>query len=284
VNGIMNVVYRGGDTSSLLPIDAIQEFNTEQNPKAEYGLKDGSVVNVGIKSGTNSLHGTAYAFGRDAQATDAGNFFSTPGVNPVTPATVEQFGATAGGRIVKDKLFWFASYEGLRTTLGDIALDTIPADVAMSSFVGKTNACTGALLNGAGNCKFSMVDACNDIGRANINPLSAQLAGLPVGSCIPQPASSSFENLFPFTTNANVNGNFAPGLTTTGPLNNGLFKGDYILGPHHHLNGVVYISKTAQNSERSVRRATSSVECRCYHEYPNVRRSLDLDSQFNVGE
>jgi hypothetical protein len=235
VNGIMNVVYRGGDSSSLLPIDAIQEFNTEQNPKAEYGLKDGSVVNVGIKSGTNSLHGTAYAFGRDSQATDAGNFFSTPGVNPVTPATVEQFGATAGGRIIKDKLFWFASYEGLRTTLGDIALDTIPADVSMATPV-----------NPAGNPSFSMVDACNAVGRANVNPLSAQLAGLPPGSCVPLPASSTFENLFPFTTNTNVNGNFAPGLITTGPLNNGLFKGDYIPGPHHHLNGMVYISKTSQ--------------------------------------
>jgi len=241
VNGIMNVVYRGGDSSSLLPIDAIQEFNTEQNPKAEYGLKDGSVVNVGIKSGTNSLHGTAYAFGRNSQATDAGNYFSTPGINPVTPATVEQFGATAGGRIIKDKLFWFASYEGLRTTLGDIALDTIPADVAMPNFAG-----TGCTTLKTGNCAFSMVDACNDIGRANINPLSAQLAGLAAGSCIPQPASSTFENLFPFTTNTTVAGNFAPGLTTTGPLNNGLFKGDYIPGPHHHLNGVVYISKTSQ--------------------------------------
>jgi hypothetical protein len=235
VNGIMNVVYRGGDSSSLLPIDAIQEFNTEQNPKAEYGLKDGSVVNVGIKSGTNSLHGTAYAFGRDSQATDAGNFFSTPGVNPVTPATVEQFGATAGGRIIKDKLFWFASYEGLRTTLGDIALDTIPADVSMTT--------PG---NPAGNPAFSMVDACNAVGRVNVNPLSAQLAGLPPGSCVPQPASSTFENLFPFTTNTTTTGNFAPGLTTTGPLNNGLFKGDYIPGPHHHLNGMVYISKTSQ--------------------------------------
>ena len=243
VNGIMNVVYRGGDTSSLLPIDAIQEFNTEQNPKAEYGLKDGSVVNVGIRSGTNTIHGTAYAFGRDAQATDAGNFFNTPGINPVTPATVEQFGATAGGRIIKDKLFWFASYEGLRTTLGDVALDTIPADIAMPSFAG-----TGCTTLKAGNCTFSMVDACNDLiaqGKA-INPLSAQLAGLAAGSCIPQPSSSSIENLFPFTTNTNVNGNFAPALTTTGPLNNGLFKGDYVPGPHHHVSGVVYISKTAQ--------------------------------------
>ena len=59
-----------------LPIDAIQEFSTEQNPKAEDGWKEGSIVSVGIKSGTNSLHGTAYAFGRDASATDAANAFS----------------------------------------------------------------------------------------------------------------------------------------------------------------------------------------------------------------
>jgi len=80
---------RTGDGSSLLPIDAIQEFNTEEVPKAEYGWKDGAIINVGVKSGTNSLHGTAYAFGRDASATDAGNYFSTPGVSPVTPATLE---------------------------------------------------------------------------------------------------------------------------------------------------------------------------------------------------
>jgi hypothetical protein len=48
-----------GDTSSTLPIDAIQEFNTQQNPKAEYGWKPGAIVNIGLKSGTNSLHGTA---------------------------------------------------------------------------------------------------------------------------------------------------------------------------------------------------------------------------------
>jgi len=79
-NGTMtlNSVYRTGDANSLLPIDAIQEFNTQQHSKAEYGWRDGSVVNVGVKSGTNSLHGTAYAFGRNATATDANNFF-TPG-------------------------------------------------------------------------------------------------------------------------------------------------------------------------------------------------------------
>jgi len=51
-----------GDASTILPIDAIQEFNLEVNPKAEYGWKPGAIVNVGLKSGTNDLHGTAYAF------------------------------------------------------------------------------------------------------------------------------------------------------------------------------------------------------------------------------
>ena len=50
---LINDVYKGGDAASILPIDAIQEFNEEQNPKAEYGWKEGSVINIGVKSGTN---------------------------------------------------------------------------------------------------------------------------------------------------------------------------------------------------------------------------------------
>ncbi len=232
---VLNATYRTGDASSLLPIDAIQEFNTEQNPKAEYGWEPGSVINVGVKSGTNSIHGTAYAFGRDAQATDAANYFSNPTFPGATPATLEQFGATAGGRIIKDKIFWFAGYEGLRTTLGDVALDTIPADVSMAT--------PGTP---AGNPGFSMVDACNAVGRANINPLSAQLAGLPAGSCVPQPSSATFENLFPFTTDTATSGNFAPGLITSGPLNNGYFKVDYVANQKNHVSGMYYISRANQ--------------------------------------
>ena len=52
---ILNATYRTGDADSLMPIDAIQEFNTIENPTAEYGFRDGGFVNVGVKSGTNSL-------------------------------------------------------------------------------------------------------------------------------------------------------------------------------------------------------------------------------------
>ena len=62
---ITNSTLPSGDAATILPIDAIQEFNTEVNAPAEFGRKPGAVVNVALKSGTNSLHGSAYAFGRD---------------------------------------------------------------------------------------------------------------------------------------------------------------------------------------------------------------------------
>src|ERR1700674_2713981 len=74
-SSVLNAAIPAGDASTSLPIDAIQEFNTEQNPKAEFGWKPGAIVNAGIKSGTNSIHGTAFAFGRDG-AWDARNFFN----------------------------------------------------------------------------------------------------------------------------------------------------------------------------------------------------------------
>src|ERR1700736_23092 len=99
------------DAATIIPIDAIQEFNTQENPKAEYGWKPGAVVNVGIRSGTNTLHGSAYAFGR-TDARDARNYFNIPASNGTcalssafvnvcdkVPVYLEQFGASVGGPI-----------------------------------------------------------------------------------------------------------------------------------------------------------------------------------------
>jgi Carboxypeptidase regulatory-like domain len=231
---LINDGYKGGDAASVLPIDAIQEFNEEQNPKAEYGWKEGSVINVGVKSGTNSVHGTAYAFGRDTSATDAANYFT----GAVTPATLEQFGATAGGRIVKDKLFWFTGYEGQRATLGDVAVDSIPEDTGAGTVLTAATAPTSV----------NMVDLCNFLkapGNGGVNGLSAQLSGLNVATCTVSPVSATNENLWPFLPNP-TSDLFAPGLTSTIPLNNGFFKGDYVPGPHHHISGLFYVSKASQ--------------------------------------
>jgi hypothetical protein len=87
-----------GDAATILPVDAIQEFNTQVNPKAEFGWKTGAVTSVGLKSGTNELHGSAYAYGR-SDSFDARNYFN-PTSQPKVPVSLQQFGGTAGGQIV----------------------------------------------------------------------------------------------------------------------------------------------------------------------------------------
>ena len=92
--------------------DAITEFNMlKTNYNAEFGGKSGAVVNVITKSGSNSFHGSAYEFLRN-DIFDARNFFAQPGV--ATPFRENQFGATFGGPIVRDKTFFFVNYEGQR--------------------------------------------------------------------------------------------------------------------------------------------------------------------------
>ena len=222
----------GEDTASILPIDAIQEFATIQNPKAEYGFKDGSIVTVGVKSGTNSLHGTAYAFGRDAASTDAANYFTAQ----KTPATLEQFGATAGGPVIKDKVFFFAGFEGLRAVVGSTVVDQVPTDISLAT--------PG---NPAGNTSASMVDACKAaVAAGKLNALSAQLAGLNPSTCVVSPVSPTFENIFPFTQTTVTTSNYAPGTPSTTPLNNGMIKGDWAISPHHHLDGMYFVSKATQ--------------------------------------
>jgi hypothetical protein len=157
-----------GDAATLIPIDAIQEFNTQVNPKAEFGWKTGAITSVGLKSGTNEIHGTAYAFGR-SDSFDARNFFNH--FNPdgtlqaKTPVELEQFGGTAGGHIIKDKLFYFGGFEAQRYTVGNSLIGQAP-----------TTASFATAANPAGDPTKSIPDAIAAIGGpSKVNPLSAYL-------------------------------------------------------------------------------------------------------------
>src|SRR6202521_2628690 len=121
---VMNSSLHAGDAGTLLPVDAIDELKTEENPRAEYGWKPGAIVDVGIKSGTNTIHGTAYAYGRDT-AFDARNWFD-PAPAPKAAVGLEQFGGTLGGPIKKDKLFYFLNYEGQLYSIGNPAQHNFP--------------------------------------------------------------------------------------------------------------------------------------------------------------
>jgi hypothetical protein len=154
------------DGATILPIDAIQEFNMMENPKAEYGGKPGAVVNVGIRSGTNGFHGSAYAFGRD-NAWGGRNLFD-PAPNPQLPSQLEQVGGVVGGPIKKDKLFFFVGYEGLRSFLANAIGASVPY--------------TGP--GSPADPKSSMVDALNVLQSKGIplSPLSLKLLGCTAGA------------------------------------------------------------------------------------------------------
>jgi hypothetical protein len=95
---------------SMPPPDALQEFKIETgNYDAEFGRATGAIVNATTKSGTNTFHGSAYEFLRN-QMFDAMNYFDTS----LPPYHQNQFGATFGGKLIKDKLFFFADYQTLR--------------------------------------------------------------------------------------------------------------------------------------------------------------------------
>jgi carboxypeptidase family protein len=226
---LLNGYAPAGDAATILPIDSIQEFNIQQDPKAEAGWKPGVTINIGLKSGTNSLHGTAYAFGRDG-SWDAKNFFQ-PGPPVAVPSLgFEQYGATAGGPVLKDKLFWYVAYEAQMLNLGITSAVLEPVDASI------------------GDPSLSIVDACNAVGRAKVTPLSATLAGLPTGSCTPVPVSNTVENILPFNTGTQfpkIPQQVVPGglqaMSDVNSTYNGLAKVDYHPNDKNTLSGMFFI-------------------------------------------
>jgi hypothetical protein len=216
---VVNATPVFGDATSIVPIDAIQEFNTQQVPKAEYGWKPGAVVNVGLRSGDNTLHGTAYAFGR-SDAFDARNPFIQSG-SPKQVTEIEDFGGTFGGPIKKDRVFFLFGYEGQRNTIGAPSGSlTLPTRAAL------------------GNTAQSVLDACNALSAANApKDLSLKMAGLVYngpGNCARDPQNSGV-----FQDRNTVSYSVAP--IGTANLHNGLSKIDYRLNEKHSISGEFFI-------------------------------------------
>jgi hypothetical protein len=121
-NSALNQTGIGGAPASLLPIDAIQEFNLQAQFPAEYGRNSGAVINIITKSGTNQFHGNAFEYVRN-DLFDARNYFNRvidlDGVfQPKTEFRNNQFGASIGGPLIKDRTFFFGAYEGQRERVG----------------------------------------------------------------------------------------------------------------------------------------------------------------------
>ena len=156
IDGInVNDYSNGGPGSvegSTLGAEAVQEFSVlTSNYSAEYGRTAGGVINALVRSGTNQFHGDIYEFMRNS-ALDAKNFFDLPG--PIPLFHRNQFGASVGGPIIKDRTFFFADYEGLResqnvTTVIPVFSAAVRQGILCSQPVG--NACTPHQVTGAAN-------------------------------------------------------------------------------------------------------------------------------------
>jgi hypothetical protein len=196
----------GPEQAVMLPTDSIQEFNVVQNYKAEYGWRPGAQVNIAVKSGSNSVHGAAYASGRNTGLTDRNAFAPfTPGVEFI------DFDTTVGGPIKKDKLFYLAGFEGQIYNVGNPKNSSVPS-----------------LLPGLG-AGSSIPDAIVAAG-ALANPVMVALSGctLPPVTCTPG------KGLF---TNNTASTTFPTDYNAFGHTDNGVGRLDYHLSDHHNISG-----------------------------------------------
>jgi carboxypeptidase family protein/TonB-dependent receptor-like protein len=207
----------------VLGVDSIQEFQVLTGGfPPEYGRATGGVVNAITRSGTNQFHGAVYEFLRNS-AFDSNDLFSREADSAKPPFKRNQFGASAGAPIIKDRLFVFADYEGLRQTKGIPELTHVFSDAVHNGVI----AANGPALN-------------NPAGTA-----CTTAAGAP-GQYISTSANTCFANyavaLLPLWPKANGAqsgdiGTFVFAGVQAAPENFGTIRVDYTLGSHDNLFG-----------------------------------------------
>ena len=125
LDGAYNVDPKLNSVAVRPPVDAIREFEVLTSvPDASFGKSGGAQVNIVTRSGSNRTSATAYEFLRTG-AFNARNFFA-PDSEPAPEFRRNQFGGSLGGRLVRDRLFFFADYEGTRLKEGITRLATVP--------------------------------------------------------------------------------------------------------------------------------------------------------------
>src|SRR5271157_187413 len=210
-----NYSVNGGDSNDMfanLPAvqpspDSIEEFRVLSNTfDAEYGRNSGSVINVVTKSGTNEYHGSIYEFFRN-DVLNAHGFTLNP--TPKPPFKQNQFGGTFGGPILKDKTFFFASYEGRRIVQGIVSQQVpVPTVGELQGIFpgapGATQVFQGTLANAT--VANILQQRC---GSGSTNPSlstgqQALLQSVINGASLPTPTTVNWNDLFPAVPTGNV--------------------------------------------------------------------------------
>jgi outer membrane receptor protein involved in Fe transport len=187
-------------------VDTVAEFKVETNAlSAEYGRYNGGVINIILKSGTNTVHGSAYEFIQNSVA-DANNFFNNRAGIPLAALKQNQFGFTLGGPIViphvydgRNKTFFFGDYEGFRETVASPTSFTVPTALEREGNFSQTLSSSGQLITIYDPASVTTVNGVT------------QRTAFP-GNIIPasrlDPVALQLQKYFPLPNNNNLTSNY----------------------------------------------------------------------------
>lgn len=222
-----------GVPGTILPEDSIQELNVLTNFESEYGRNSGAVVSIVTRSGTNQLHGSAFEDFRNA-VLNARNFFNAVG-QPKDAFRNNQFGGSVGGPIIRDKTFFYASYEGQREGMAITSLNSVPTLNDPTNTNGTDYAQAITTLGGNPALCTSTVIACIQGNAGVINPVILRLYNL----CNTNGHCSGGTNVWPTTE--------AAGGPATNNLDSALIKIDHNLNANNQISGRYFFGNSHQS-------------------------------------
>jgi hypothetical protein len=235
VDGIANDKMIDTGESTVLPVEATEEFKVlTNNMSAEFGRTGGGIISVISKSGTNAFHGNLFEYVRNS-ALGANEFFANNAGAPRLALKLNQYGGALGGPIKKDKLFFFANYEGVRLRQTKNTTVTSPTPLQRMGDFSQTFASSGALIK--------IYDPLTTVPNPNVKGTytRTQFAGNRIAASRINPVAAAIMNYYPLPNQPGLPVTQGQNLFLTGsnPLNNdtGTVKIDYELGPSRRLSG-----------------------------------------------
>jgi hypothetical protein len=211
-----------GIAGIVLPIDSIEEYSTQTQSGPEVGRSAGGTVNLVTKGGGNTLHGSVYYYNRNEFDSAASPFFVPTLSNPRPPKLRnENYGFSASGPIIKEKWFYFVSYEKQQYIIGLSGLATEPSTAWITlatHLLSNTDPTTGA------------ANAFGTYAPVTPSGVSANLLGTPAGINSKGFWPASLIGGLPATLN-----NFFSPIASTGYSYNGVGRMDYNISDKHHI-------------------------------------------------
>jgi hypothetical protein len=213
VDGLPATTAAIGGVAMMPAVDATEEFKVQTNNfEAEFDRTAGGIINLSLKSGTNAYHGSIYEFLRNDKF-DAADFFTNRAGAHKPKLRYNQFGASAGGPIKRDKTFFFGSWESFRQGSAMVYTSTVPTALEQSGDFSRTLAASGALRSIYDPLTTQLVGstytrtpfAGNVLPLSRIDPVSAKLAKYlwPAGNT----QGAAFTNVNNFGTSSMVTTN-----------------------------------------------------------------------------